>query len=471
MEGAALQRGLTAVRLFAGPLISCGAARGSLDVLPAALLGVDAAGTICLRVDDTTAAHGGSTGGGGSTDGGGAEAWLAPLRACSSLELIELGGGGSRLLLLPGFVDAHSHAPQHAFAGTALDLPLLEWLETYTFPHEARFADSAHAAAVYARAVATHLKHGSTTVSYFATVHRAACDTLVAECRRQGQRALVGKVNMDRHAPPSLLEETEHSLAETRTFVRDVLALRDPLVTPVITPRFVPSCTERLMRGLAKIADAHCLPVQSHLGENVAECRWVRELHPEAASYADVYSRCGLLSSRSYMAHCIHCAAPERQLMHAAGAGVVHCPNSNFTLGSGVCRVREWLDEGHEVALGTDVAGGFSPSMLDALRAAKFASVAAATSTPAPAQGDDKGGTGDASAAGAASEAAAAAAALKPTRSSLSYAELFYLATQGGARVLGLGDRTGSLEVGKEFDALVVDPCAPHSIISASSAC
>ena len=130
-----------------------------------------------------------------------------------------------------------------------------------------------------------------------------------------------------------------------------------------------------------------------------------------------------------------------------------------------MCRVREWLDEGHEVALGTDVAGGFSPSMLDALRAAKFASVATATSTPAPAQGDDKGGTGDDSAAGAASEAAAAAA-LRPTRSSLSYAELFYLATQGGARVLGLGDRTGSLEVGKEFDALVVDPCAPHSTTS-----
>ena len=158
-----------------------------------------------------------------------------------------------------------------------------------------------------------------------------------------------------------------------------------PLITPVITPRFVPSCTPTLMRGLASIADEHQLPLQSHLSENLAECEWVRSLHPDCESYSDVYDKHGLYTPRSYMAHCVHCARAERDLVLRKGVGIVHCPNSNFTLASGVCNVREWLEEGHKVGLGTDVAGGYSPCILNAIRMARVASVA----TTAPVGGGE----------------------------------------------------------------------------------
>ena len=139
------------------------------------------------------------------------------------------------------------------------------------------------------------------------------------------------------------------------------------------------------MRGLASIADEHQLPLQSHLSENLAECEWVRSLHPDCESYSDVYDKHGLYTPRSYMAHCVHCARAERDLVLRKGVGIVHCPNSNFTLASGVCNVREWLEEGHKVGLGTDVAGGYSPCILNAIRMARVASVA----TTAPVGGGE----------------------------------------------------------------------------------
>lgn len=351
-------------RCFYGPIIHS-RSLAELQVMQQGLLGVDAAGRICFVLDLASVRE------------EQAAAVLTALRAAAAEqpgapELVELG---SRILI-PGFVDAHAHAPQHAFTGTALDLPLLEWLERYTFPHETKFADGKHARKIYSRAVRNHLKHGTTTVSYFATIHNDACKVLVEVCREQGQRAYVGKVNMDRNSPDTYCEQTEQSLRDTRSFVAHVLGLQDPLITPVITPRFVPSCTPTLMRGLAKISDEHQLPLQSHLSENLAECEWVRSLHPDCTSYSDVYDKHGLYTSRSYMAHCVHCARPERDLVLQKGVGIVHCPNSNFTLASGVCNVREWLDEGHKVALGTDVAGGYSPSILNAIRMARVASVA-----------------------------------------------------------------------------------------------
>lgn len=358
--GATLDAAARCTRCFYGPIIHS-RSLAELQIMQQGLLGVDSTGCICFLLDLSSA---------------------PPVQVASVLgvlrtsidapELVELG---SRMLI-PGFVDAHAHAPQHAFTGTALDLPLLEWLERYTFPHETRFADVKHAQKIYSRAVRNHLKHGSTTVSYFATIHNEACKVLVEVCREQGQRAYVGKVNMDRNSPKTYCEETQQSLRDTRSFVDHVLGLRDPLITPVITPRFVPSCTPTLMRGLAKISDEHQLPLQSHLSENLAECEWVRSLHPDCKSYSDVYDKHGLYTSRSYMAHCVHCARPERDLVLQKGVGIVHCPNSNFTLASGVCNVREWLEEGHKVGLGTDVAGGYSPSILNAIRMARVASVA-----------------------------------------------------------------------------------------------
>ena len=195
------------VLLFHGPIIHA-LSLGTVEMTPEALLGVNAAGRISFTVDLATA--------GLSADE------LAALRG-GDIELVELGDR----MLIPGFVDAHAHAPQHAFTGTALDLPLLEWLERYTFPHEARFADPEHARKIYTRAVRNHLRNGSTTVSYFATIHNEACKVLVEVCRAAGQRAYVGKVNMDRNSPPSYCEETQQSLRDTNAFVDHVLNLND----------------------------------------------------------------------------------------------------------------------------------------------------------------------------------------------------------------------------------------------------
>lgn len=392
----------------------------------------------------------------------GAIAFVADLAADAAPpafdELVDLG----ERLLLPGFVDGHAHAPQYSFIGVGMHLPLLEWLETYTFPYEARFADADYARAVYAQAVRRHLASGTTTCSYFATVHLEACKALVDLAEQSGQRALVGKVNMDRNcAEPSLQEDTAASVARTREFVDYVLQKKSPLLTPVLTPRFVPSTSSALMRALAAISREHepKLPVQSHLSENRAEVAWVRALHPESDSYAGVYRDHGLLHERSYLAHCVWCGRDERQLLRASGAAVIHCPNSNFSLSSGVLNVRRLLDEGVKVGLGTDVSGGYSPSMLDAIRQAVIASKLVAI------------GSGSASDDGDSSRASSSSSSSSddlPTAAPLSYAEAFHLATAGGAEALGLGDTVGNFVVGKDFDALVVDPYAAHGAVDAA---
>ena len=257
----------------------------TLEVIEDALLGVDARGRICFLVDVAADPPAFQV----ADDPGDAAAAVAAAR---SARVITLGEGQ---FICPGFVDGHAHAPQHAFTGTGMDLPLLEWLQKYTFPHESRFCDLEHARKIYDQAVRSHLRNGSTTVSYFATIHTPAAKLLVDIVRERGQRALVGKVNMDRNAPDFYIETTQESLDSTQDFVDYVLGLGDPLVQPVITPRFVPTCTPTLMEGLGRMAQRHGLAVQSHMGETVEECDWVRELHPECDNYADVYVRHGLM--------------------------------------------------------------------------------------------------------------------------------------------------------------------------------
>jgi guanine deaminase len=276
-----------------------------------------------------------------------------------------------------------------------------------------------------------------------------------------GQRGYVGKVNMDRNAPPALTEDTATSIKHTREFVDYVLAKENELLTPVITPRFVPSTSSSLMRALSEISREHSpkLPVQSHLSENCAEIEWVKSMHPECKSYADVYDHHGLLHDRSYMAHCVHCVSDERELLRTRGTAVIHCANSNFSLSSGVLNVRRLLDEGLTVGLGTDVSGGHSPSMLDAIRQAVVASKMVSIGHGTDPDGDDS------------------RASKTRNYAPLSFAEAFHLATVGGADALGLGDKVGNFAVGKDFDALVVDPYvaggpldAPHDAVDARDA-
>lgn len=178
------------------------------------------------------------------------------------------------------------------------------------------------------------MRHGTTFSSYFATIHVEATKELTRIAREMGQRVYVGKVNMDRNGAPKVnyIESTKESIEGTEEFVQHVNDMNDPLAVPVVTPRFVPTCTSDLMHNLADISDRETIPVQTHMNENKGEIAWVKELHPECDSYADVYDSHGLMHERTYVAHCIHCSNGEIDLMAHKGSSVVHCPNSNFAL-------------------------------------------------------------------------------------------------------------------------------------------
>ncbi|PSR80002.1 hypothetical protein BD289DRAFT_374788 [Coniella lustricola] len=336
--------------------------------------------------------------------------------------------------LIPGFVDTHNHAPQWAQRGLGQGLHILDWLERITFPNEARFADPAYARRIYTACVAGFLRQGITTASYYGSAHGPATAVLADICVQQGQRALVGKCNMDRNAPDYYRDASaEESLATTEQCIAHIRAL-DPngeLVQPVLTPRFAITCTPALLQGLGDIAarEPH-MAVQTHFNEAKQEMDATRALFPHfGGSEAALYSHYGLLTPRTILAHC--CFMDERELdaVGTAGCGVAHCPISNMTVGGGfmAAPVRQFLHRGwQKVGLGTDSGGGFSSSMLDAMRQALVAGHAREVMT----EGKDKG---------------------------LRLEEVFYMATLGGARVCSLGDKVGCFEVGKEFDACVVE--------------
>ncbi|KAJ1985146.1 hypothetical protein H4R34_000223 [Dimargaris verticillata] len=358
--------------------------------------------------------------------------------------------------LLPGFIDTHTHASQFANMGTGYDMPLLQWLDRYTFPEEAKFADSDYAGRVYDAAVAQFVQCGTTTAVYFGTIHTNSCCRLVDIVRRRGQRAWVGKVNMDRNAPEYYIETTERSVQETERFIdyvsevsRDAAVTSPPLLTAVITPRFVGSCSSALMRALSKLAQRHQLPVQSHLCENQAEVAWTLAMHPECTTYAGIYQEHGLLATQTILAHCVHPSPGELALLANHQVGIAHCPNSNFMLQSGVANVRQMLRHNLAVGLGTDVSGGSSPSLLDAMRQALVASRTLAglqATKPSPAESQDD---------------CRSPAAAPP----LGLAEVVYLATMGGAQALGWARHLGNFAVGKAFDALICSTVPNASLV------
>ncbi len=277
-------------------------------------------------------------------------------------------------LILQAPADLHLHAPQYPMLGLGMDLPLLDWLNAYAFPTEARFADPDYAREIYRRMARELVENGTTRVCMFSSLHTDATLILMEELERAGVTGCVGKVNMDRNNAPGVLEETtEESVRETLRWLEACQDFR--YVRPMVTPRFVPSCTDGLMAFLGRLAEERGLPVQSHLSENRAEMAWVRQLHPDCERYWEVYAKYGLWNSRTVMAHCVWSDEEERRAMREAGVTVVHCPDSNQNVFSGVAPVRVMLQEGLRVALGSDIAGGDHLSMFDntasAIRASK----------------------------------------------------------------------------------------------------
>ena len=260
----------------------------------------------------------------------------------------------SDALIMPSFADLHLHAPQYPMLGMGMDLPLLDWLDTYTFRTEARFEDLDYARRVYRRLARDLITSGTTRVSAFASRHTDATLILMEELEKAGVTGYVGKVNMDRNAGPSQ-EETAESLSETLRWLENC---RFANVKPILTPRFTPACTDGLMEALGKLAAERDLPVQSHLSENTGEIAWVKELHPDCPQYWESYYKYGLWKDRTLMAHCVHSDRREQEAMASSGVWAVHCAASNVNLCSGTAPVRELVERGVRVALGSDIAGG-----------------------------------------------------------------------------------------------------------------
>ncbi len=269
-------------------------------------------------------------------------------------------------LIIPGLSDMHVHAPQYAMAGMGMDLELLPWLDAYTFPEESKFSDASYARKIYRAFAHALVRAGTTRACVFGTVHTDTVLLLMEILEEAGLTAYVGKVNMDRNAPPSLCEDTEKSLLETRRFIEASLG-KFKHVSPMITPRFIPSCTPKLLGGLGEMAIEYGLPVQSHLSENTGEVEWVRKLEPDAAFYGQAYENYGLFGGGvpTVMAHCVQSEEKERALLAHNGVFMAHCPDSNSNLASGMADVRAMLDRGVNVALGSDLAGGCALSILE----------------------------------------------------------------------------------------------------------
>ncbi len=329
-------------------------------------------------------------------------------------------------LILPGLIDLHVHASQYAYRGLGMDMELLDWLETHTFPEEAKFKDLEYARQAYGIFADNLRKSATTRACIFATVHREGTLLLMDLLEKSGLKTLVGKVNMDRNCPDYLREESaEISANETVKWLEDVQNRDYKNTLPILTPRFTPSCTDELMERIKGIQMSHGLPVQSHLSENPGEIAWVKELCPWSEFYGDAYDKFGLFGAdcKTVMAHCVYSDARERERMKENGVFIAHCPESNINLASGVAPVRTFLEEGLHVGLGSDVAGGSTEDMFTAMAHAIQASKL-------------RWRLQDES--------------LKP----LTVEEAFYMATKGGGEFFG---KVGSFEEGYEFDAVVLD--------------
>ncbi|RYC65834.1 hypothetical protein CHU98_g404 [Xylaria longipes] len=343
-----------------------------------------------------------------------------------------------RQFFFPGFIDTHVHASQYPNIGVFGKSTLLDWLNKYTFPMEASLSSLPKARRVYTRCIRRTLSHGTTTAAYYATIDVDATNLLADLCYSMGQRAFVGRVCMDHLGPDYYIDESpDHALAATRATIEHIRSIDSnfELVSPILTPRFAPACSPEAMRGLSELQKQTQLPMQTHISENVDEIELVKKVFPDSKSYADVYDTHGLLNENMVLAHAIHLTEEEADLIAERKAKIAHCPCSNSALTSGVARVRWLLRKGIQVGLGTDMSGGYSPSILEAARQAKLVS----NHLIAP------GGQLEGSPQEERDEA------------KLSVEEVLYLATTGGAQVLGLADKVGVFEVGKQWDAQLID--------------
>ena len=321
-------------------------------------------------------------------------------------------------LISAGFIDAHVHYPQTGIIAS-WGKRLIDWLNTYTFPEEMRFADPAYAARIAARYFDLALAHGTTSMCSYCTIHPESAEAFFAEAQARGIRAMGGKTCMDRDTAPEGLRDTAQSAYDDSLRLLQRWHGVDRLGY-VITPRFSPTSTPEQLEALGALWAAHpeCL-MQTHLSEQPDEIAWVHALYPSARDYLDTYEAHGLLGANGVYGHAIHLEPRERDRLREVGAAVAHCPTSNTFIGSGLFDMAGLMAEGHRIGLATDTGGGSSFSMLRTMAAAY--EIAQLRHHP-----------------------------LHP-------AQLWWLATVGAARALRIEGKVGNIAVGLEADLIVLD--------------
>jgi len=325
-------------------------------------------------------------------------------------------------LLIPAMNDMHVHAPQYRNQGMAMDEELLPWLQNYTFPEELKYADTAYANRMYRRFVRDLWRFGTMRVVAFASVHLESTRLLMRLLDKAGMGGRVGKVNMNRNCPEGLQESVDDAVKACDTLVEE-FEREDSRVRPIVTPRFIPSCTPELLKACGEMARRYNLPIQSHLSENHDEIAWVKELEPESRHYADAYDRYGLLGQTpTVMAHCVWTDGDELEMLRQRGVMVAHCPTSNFNVASGLAPIRRFLDAGIAVGLGSDVSGGHDFSI--------FRMMVYAIQVSKMHYQRDK------------------------SCKFLTLSEAYWMATKSAGSFFG---QVGSFETGYDFDALVID--------------
>ena len=324
-------------------------------------------------------------------------------------------------VIIPAFSDLHVHAPQFPQRGLGMDLLLADWLNTYTFPQEARFAEMDYAKEVYGAFLKTLIENGTFHACVYGTIHREATSWLIGQMETKKLRAFVGKVNMDIQSPENLSETKEESLRETELFLESFSGNR--YAKPIITPRFAPTCSFELLKGLGTLGKKYGAGMQTHLVESRWEAQEAVRLNPDCRCDTEIYEKAGLLENGPVIAaHFIFPGEEDIRLLRKYDGYAVQCPDATVNIIAGIMRTAYLADEGIHLGIGSDIAGGHLPGIYtQAARSVQLSKMKAFY--------EPEGNR------------------------AIPFANAFYMATKEGGALFG---KVGSLEPGYEFDALVI---------------
>ncbi|MBR0474988.1 MAG: amidohydrolase family protein [Erysipelotrichaceae bacterium] len=326
-------------------------------------------------------------------------------------------------IIIPAFSDLHMHAPQFTERGIGMDCLLFDWLNNFTFPQESGFRDIEYARKIYPQVIREFLRHGTFQVNLFSTIHYDSCDLLFKLLMESGMYAYSGKINMDSNSPDYYVESTEESISSTERFIVEHQGLSDK-VKPIIIPRFAPTCSLELLKGLGELAGKYDVGLHTHLVESIAEAAWSKELFPMCASDGEIYEMTGLLQGNGpkIFAHVIFPTEVEERILKQYNCTSVHCPDATTNITAGIMPASKMLDNGYSIAIGSDVGGGhFTGIYRQISRAVQLSKMKEF---------------------------------YEEDYKRLIFAEAFYMATVNGGKVFG---NIGKIEPGYKFNALVID--------------